>query len=109
MRFVLHDGLLECGTLFQPHAFVDDGRQDEVAIGFPEHVLELCREFRRFPLDKVEHDSYDAQLLVAPLRKGGKPLDKCVSMVSLALRRYTPWRPLSYGRAMATRSVRRSS
>jgi len=64
VRFVLHDGLLKRGTFFQPHTFVDDGRKDEVSIGFPEHVLQFRREFRRSPLDEVEHDSYDAQILI---------------------------------------------
>jgi len=62
--FVLHNGLLERRTFFQPHAFVDDGRKDEVAIGFPEYVLELGREFRRSPLHKVEHDSHNTQRLI---------------------------------------------
>src|SRR5712691_7498105 len=76
VRFVLHDGLLERGTFFQPHAFVDDGRKDEVSIGFPEHVLQLCREFRRSPLDEVEHDSDDAQLLVVYLYHAGNSVGR---------------------------------
>jgi hypothetical protein len=68
VRFVLHDGLLERRIFLQPYSFVDDGRKDEVPIGVPEHVLQLCSEFRRSTLDKVEHYPYDLQGFVeAPL------------------------------------------
>jgi hypothetical protein len=46
---------LERGTFFQSYAFVDDGRKNKVPIGVPEHILELCSEFRRSTLDKVEY------------------------------------------------------
>jgi hypothetical protein len=68
VRLVLHDGLLERRTFFQSYSFVDDGRKNEVSIGVPEHVLQLCGEFRRSTLDKVEQYPYDLQGFVeAPL------------------------------------------